>query len=87
MLLPNDEAASKNLYQQKSVFKQFPACFQKFEALFPSSLISNKTDWIWVDMPKEIAFIQVLIEQDLTNCFWMFSAKLKQLHQFILCLR
>lgn len=54
MLLSNDEAASKELYQQKSVFKQFQLV-SEVRGVIPLIFDFKQNRLIWVDMPKEIA--------------------------------
>lgn len=54
MLLSNDEAASKELYQQKSVFKQFQLV-SEVRGVIPIIFDFKQNRLIWVDMPKEIA--------------------------------
>jgi len=53
MLLSNDEAASKELYQQKSVFKQFQLV-SEVRGVIPLIFDFKQNRLIWVDMPKEI---------------------------------
>ena len=53
MLLSNDEAASKELYQQKSVFKQFQLV-SEVRGVIPIIFDFKQNRLIWVDMPKEI---------------------------------
>ena len=54
MLLSNDEAASEELYQQKSVFKQFQLV-SEVRGVIPLIFDFKQNRLIWVDMPKEIA--------------------------------
>lgn len=54
MLLSNDEAASKELYQQKSVFKKFQLV-SEVRGVIPLIFDFKQNRLIWVDMPKEIA--------------------------------
>ena len=53
MLLSNDEAVTKELYQQKSVFKQFQLV-SEVRSVIPLIFDFKQNRLIWVDMSKEI---------------------------------